>query len=214
MNPYDKTSQELKRQQEGPKRFAKAAAGFGIAAGAGTFAPILSRMAPLLSQYIPQDLAIKGLTKISPNLGKFVKSAMDDGYDFEEVKNFMGEKIQESTKAQKNIIEKESPELHQTIFDEIKKGMNPAKAAAGAIFDKSKRFEKAIKKLEKQHNKPFNDIVREVYGSGERALPKEGFAQQETQRFENEYGTQGAQSGQGQQALMAILQKINQKMGQ
>src|ERR1700679_1957932 len=97
MNPYENTAREIKRQSEGPQRFAKKALTVGAtAAGALSFAPLLARAAPFLSQYIPEDLALKGLSKVSPKLGKFVGDAMNSGYDFKEVKDFLGKQIEES----------------------------------------------------------------------------------------------------------------------
>ena len=211
MNPYDRTAQEMKRQAEGPKRALKAGVGIGATLGATSFAPVLGRVAPLLSQYIPQDLAIKGLSKISPQIGKFVKDAMESGYDFDEVKNFMGEKVQESAKSDKNIIQQESPELHQFLDQEIKKGRNPIEA--GALAQNDKRFSKIIEKLMKSHKTPWSSIIQSIFGGGETAQPQQQQVEQEPQIAQVAQGGQ-QQPGQGQQALMAILQKINQKIGQ
>jgi hypothetical protein len=218
MQPYQEASEESYKQSYRPFQ-AAATAAVPVAKAA-----IGGKVMSLINKYIPESLAMKGLSKIDPRLGKFMALGQEMGHSFDELKSFLGERVQESekeeakpAKAERNIIEKESPELHQYIFEQIKKGMNPLKAATGASFDKSNRFSKAIEKLEKQHNKPFYDIVREVYGAGERSLPKQGFAQEETERFQNQYGEQPQgqqQSGQGQQALMAVLQKINQKLGQ
>ena len=162
MNPYEKTANEMKRQsEERPKQLAKNALAIGSTlATAGSFAPILARAAPFLSEYIPEVLAIKGLSKINPKMGNFVKKAMDDGFDFNEVKNFIGEQISDSQKPQGkgNIIEQYSPELHQYIKDEKQKG----KSGLSAItFPK---FKTIIEKLTNDHKASFADILKSVYG--------------------------------------------------
>lgn len=238
MNPYTETAQEMKRQSEGPKRFAKTAIGVGSAvAGATAFAPILARAAPFLSQYIPEDLAIKGLSKIHPKLGKFVKNSLDSGYDFNEVKDFIGKAVtesQEAVKEDRNIIEQYSPELHQFIKEKVSGGEDPVRAAASAIFDKNKNFEKTIRQIEKEHKTPWSTLVQSIYGGGKSSNRKEesfkkwneqkkkqSMDDEETERFENYYGAgqpqqqpQSGQGGPGQKALMDILNKINQRLGQ
>ena len=220
MNPYEKTAKEMKRQSEGPQRFAKSALGVASAAGAATFAPVLARAAPFLSEYIPQDLAMKGLSKVHPKLGSFVKQAMDSGYDFSEAKDFLGDQIkqsQEPAKQDKNIIEQESPELHSFIDQAIRAGRKPIEAAA--IAQNDKRFGSIIQKLMKAHKTPWSSIIESSYGNGEMAQPTQqqapGASPEQAPNFsgQQQQGQQG-QPGPGQQALMSILQKINQRLGQ
>jgi hypothetical protein len=208
MNPYEKTSEEMKRQSEGPKSFAKAALGSLGAIGAASFSPILARAAPFLSEYIPENLAIKGLSKVNQKLGSFVQQAMDKGYDFKEVKDFLGNQISQSQPAKddKNIIQQYSPELHEFISQQVSGGRSPIEA--GAIAQNDKRFGDAIKKLTKDHKTPWSSIIQSVYGSEGVQKSQNAQQQQPSQQGQPE------QAGQGQQALMAILDKINQKLGQ
>jgi|SRR3974390_1384068 len=264
MNPYEKTAAEMKRQSEGPKRFAQGAAKLGAAAGAAvgaaSFAPILARAAPFLSQYIPEDLAIKGLTKISPQFGKFIKSAIDGGYDFQQVKDFIGQQVIQSQKPaqdNRNVIEQYSPELNTFLSEKIKGGEDPIRAAALALFEKGNPFEPVIRKIEKEHKTNWSTLVQSIFGG--QAQPQTQQTQQQPQQaqpqaqggqqadplfqalqqgdaatvaqltgvtqpqamnliqkfIQNQGGQQQQQQGQGQgaQALQAILQKINQKLG-
>lgn len=170
MNPYEKTANEMRRQSEGPKRFAQGIAGAGGALGSAAIVPLLSKAAPFLSEYIPENLAIKGLSKISPQLGKFVNDSLKNGFDFGEVKNFIGEQItdsQKSAKENRNIIELASPELHEHLKQEIAKGRTPIEAAAIAQHDK--RFADTIKKLTKEHKTNWSSIIQSIFGTGERA---------------------------------------------
>lgn len=96
--PYQEAAEETKRQSEFPaKLLKKGAAIAGLIAGS---APIIARIAPLLSKFIPQDMAIKGLSKVDARLGKFINSAMKLGHSFDDVKDFIGEKIQPGQQTQ------------------------------------------------------------------------------------------------------------------
>ncbi len=211
MNPYERTAQEMRRQSEGPKRFAKKALGIGSAVGATAFAPILSRAAPFLSEYIPEELAIKGLSKIHPKLGEFVKSAMGEGSDFQEVKSFLGEQINESTHGNsienRNIVQQYSPELHEFMTKEIESGRSPLEAGAlASLGGKGKDFKSIISKITKDHKSPWSSIVESVYGS-------QGVQKQQSSMEQEQQGVPGQQTqqiGPGNQALMAILQEANQ----
>ena len=207
MQPYQEATQEIKRQGELPLTTAKNAGSIAATAYAG--GGLVNRVLPFLSKYIPQNLAIKGLSKIDPRYGKFIEKAMSAGKSFEEVKEFIGSKIEEEVeskkpaKQNKNIIEQESPELHQFLDQEIRKGRKPIEAAA--IAQNDKRFSDLIGKLSKKHKTPWSNIIESVFGKGDMAQPN----QQQEQPLQ-----QDGQTGPGQQALMGILQKINQKLGQ
>jgi len=222
MNPYDKTAAEIKRQSEGPKRFAKTSAKIGGEAAllyaTASFAPILARAAPFLSEYIPQDLAIKGLSKVHPKLGEFVKKAMDTGHDFNEAKDFLGKKIQESqnqekispetsknAKEHRNIIEQYSPELFQFLNDEIKKGKSLW--TAGGEATKNSKFKSIIDKIVKDHKVPWTAILETAFGnfkSGQQSqqenVPQENTLQQGNQQ----QGDRWSQIGQGIKDIMSL----------
>lgn len=204
------------------------AATFG---GAAIAPKVASKILPFLNQYIPADLALKGINKVMPSLGNFLKNgvkqglSLQSGLDF--IKdNFSNKQSQESVKQDKNIIEQYSPELHQFMTENIGAGEDPIRAAAQAIFDKKKNFEPIIRKMEKEHKTPWTAIVESIYGGKgvknaqntreterQDALKqfnqrKKGLVEQETERFQNEYGNQ---SGQGLDPRVAqILQQGNE----
>lgn len=177
MQPYQEEAEAIKRQGEMPFRAAKTAAMYapiaGAAAGAGN--QILKRVAPFLSEYLPQNLAIKGLSKIDPRLGKFIQTALDNGQTWNEVKDFIGSKFQESEEPQKekkkpakenrNIIEQYSPELLNFMKEQISGGRPAIQAAA--IAQNDKRFGDVIKKMMKDHKLPWSAIVESVFGKDE-----------------------------------------------
>lgn len=181
-------------------------------------APFADKVMPFLNKYIPYDLALKGINKVSPKLGEFLKRGQEQGLNVEDGLNFikenLGSKQTESAKQNKNIIEQESPELHQFMLDHIKQGRNAYQA--GSIASKDKRFANVIQKLSKQHKLPWADIIDQIYGE---ALPKgkPTMMQQESDRFNQQYGDQGQQqtpqmqpeqAGQGlDPGVAAILQQ-------
>jgi hypothetical protein len=207
MRPDERASEEQIRREkefnESVKGGLKKTAGLGLsAAGAG----LGSRILPFLSEHIPFDLALKGISKISPKVGDFLKRGMEKGLNAKEGMDFVKDKIQKSepqpAKDQRNIIEQYSPELHQFIKEEVTKGRPPLEA--GALAQVNDKFKKVIKKLEEDHKTPFSSILQSVYGGGQYGGPVN--LPQETQQPQQ-------QTGKGQQALMAILQKIQQQRG-
>lgn len=220
MNSFEEAAEEMRRQSEGPKRFTQGAinvakTGLGLGAGvagAATFAPLLKKVAPFLSDYIPENLAIKGLSKLSPKLGKFVNKAFNNGFDFKEVKDFLGEQVKESESAkdERNIIEQVSPELHQFILERIKKGHSPIQAGALATI-KGSKFIPIIEKLKKDHKTGWGDIVEMIYGHGEKApIQKKSMVEEETERFERGYRNPQQQqpSGDKWNQIASTLQNV------
>ena len=169
-----------------------------------------SKIMPFLSEYVPSDIAVKGISKLFPKIGEFLKNGQKMGLDVKDGLNFVKENLskeikKEPVKENRNIIEQYSPSLFQFIKSEIQKGQNPL--AAGAIAQNKKEYEKDIKKMEKDHKTSWSNILQTVFGTSEQIsqLPNQSALQGQQQM---------QQPGQGQQALMAILQKIAQTRGQ
>ncbi len=207
MQPYQEASEKIRRSGERPIELAK---NLGIAALSGGAAKIGSSVAgsiapkigALISRYVPEDLSIKGLTKLDPRLGKFVQGALNEGADYEEIRNYLGEKINktendELEKEKENIIQKYSPELHQFLDQEIRSGRKPIEAAA--IAQNDKRFSSIISKITKEHNTPWSSIIESVFGQ---ALPES----QPAQTPPNNQSQQGQMSP-GLQRIADLLQQ-------
>lgn len=166
MQPYQQASEESTKQSYRPIEAAATLAAPALKAKIG------GKIMSVINKYIPANFAMKGLSKIDPRLGKFASLAQEAGHSFDEIRNFVGnkveegEKIQESPKENRNIVEQYSPELHQYILGEIKKGKTPLEAGALAFQDRSgqKSFKAAIKKLEQDHKSPWSSIVEAAYG--------------------------------------------------
>jgi hypothetical protein len=203
LQPYQEASQELKKQSTKPGSLLKQ--GAAIAGGITSGASILGRIAPLLSSYIPQDLAIKGLNKVDSRLGKFIEGAMESGKTFDEVKNFMGEKVnegQQSAKEDRNIIQQYAPHLYQYISDLIKNGASPIQAAAKARKFLDKKDQKIIDKMEKDHKTDWSSIVESVFGKGNMAQ----------QNMESQQPQQGQANPQAKDQLLKAMHALSQQL--
>ncbi len=141
--------------------------------GVGTAASIAggsaaARIMPLLSEYVPVDLAIKGLSKVSPKVADFLKRGQSAGLDVKEGMNYVkemmkpGEDQKSAAQNKKNLIEMHSPELHQFIEQEMKKGQTHLQAGARATL--KKEFGDVIEKLKKEHKTSWEQILEAVYG--------------------------------------------------
>lgn len=208
MQPYQRASEEIQRQGELPSKAIKTGTSLAASAYGGGIA--LNKVVPFLSKYIPPDLAIKGLNKIDPRFGTFINTALKNGKSFDEIKDFIQLKTEEGKESQppkqeRNIIEQYSPELNEFIKTSVSKGMNPLEAGARARLDK--KHEKTIKNIEKDHKTDWSSVLQTVFGSSINNPIRNN--QQQTQQPQQSI----QQPGQGQQALMGILQKIDQRLG-
>jgi hypothetical protein len=152
-------------------------------ATAAIASPLASKVMPFLNQYIPPALAMKGIEKVSPKLGSFLKKGQKMGLDVQEGLDFIKDKFdgekKESPKENRNIIQQYSPELHQFIDQQVKSGRSAIEA--GAIAQADKRFSGIINKLSKDHKTPWSNILESVYGKGDMAQPNQQQEQQQGQ---------------------------------
>ena len=208
-------SDELARESEIEKareRDEKIRKGLKIAKNVGSAAlgiggaALSARILPFLSEAIPEDLAIKGINKIAPNIGKLFDKGKKLGLDIKEGLNFlrnnlMGTESQQNAQQNQNIIEQYSPELFQFLNKEIQGGRSPLEA--GAIAELNGGFKPVIEKMKKDHKTTFAAILQSIFGSGQNQGNQMPAQQQQPQ----------PQQGQGSQALQAILEKINKLKG-
>lgn len=186
-----------KKINSGVKSAASLATGLGAAGiAAKTLGPLSSKILPFINKYIPTDLAIKGISKVSPELGGLLKKGISQGLDIKDGLDFIKgqiDKNQEPAKQNRNIIEQYDPELHQFILQQIKSGRSPLEAGALAQQDKKggNRFISAINKLVKDHKAPWSAILESVYGGQAQAQaqtqqPQQGTSDDELlSRFQN-----------------------------
>lgn len=155
--------------------------------GAGISATSLglgARILPFLNEYVPLDLAMKGINKVAPKIGQFLMKGQKNGLDLKQGLEFLKEKIstqeQETTKTKenRNIIEQYDPELHTYIDQNLKKGMSLLEAGNQAL--KHGRFKKAIEKMTKDHKAPWASILQTVFG--QTGQPKQPQKNEQTQQ--------------------------------
>lgn len=216
----EKSRQSDERFKGALKTGASAIGALGTGAAAVAGSKLGSRILPFLNEYIPYDLALKGINKVSPSLGGFLKKGMEKGLDLKDgldyiKKSFSGEEEEKRgpVKENRNIIQQYSPELFQFLEDQIKQGKDPLHAGAEARIDK--RFNPVIEKISKDNKSDWSSILQTVFGQSQMALQSQKKKQpQQAQPMQSQAQSQQSQGGQGQQALMSILQKIQQSRGQ
>lgn len=171
---------------------------------------LTSKILPFLNEYIPADLAVKGISKISPKLGDFLKRGQSMGLKVEEGLQYVKDQIIPKGRPQesRNVIEQYSPELHQFIVEQIRQGRSPLEAGALAQLESkgAKGFKSIIDKITKDHKAPWSAILQSAYGDQQAATQNPG----SSAPFEP---MNTGSPGNGQQALMAILQKLQQSRG-
>ena len=218
MQPYQEVTKETLRKKKAPYETAKNAviAGVSFAGGVG-LSRIASRITPFLSPYIAPELAKKGISKIDKGLGKFIDKSEQAGYDFDEIKDFIGQKISgeepKQPEQKKNVIEQYSPELHQFLSEEIKKGRHPLEA--GVLAQHDQKFSGAINKILKDHKTDWQTILQTVYGDqGEptnyKAQQQQAAQQQQQAAQQPQQQMQGQQQGQPSQGIQALMQSIQE----
>jgi hypothetical protein len=211
--PYQEASDEIIRQSKVPGKIAKE--GIGIAATAIAGGSILGRALPFLNKFVPQDLAIKGLSKIDPRLGNFASKALSAGQDWDNISSFIKGKAEDAQeensnkpKENRNIIQQYSDKLHEFLEKTIKKGLTPAQAVS--LIEIYPEEQKAIKQIEKDHKIPFVSLVEQIYG-GNSATKQQ--TEENPQGQMQQGAQQQAQPGGGvDPALMQIMQQMQSTM--
>lgn len=226
--PYKRAAEEIKSHGEKPLK-TLAAVGSAAASIYGGKA-IIEKALPFLNEFIPAGLAIKGLQKVNPKLGDFMKDTLAAGFTTNEVKDFIKEKLvpteksKESPKENRNVIEQYSPELFQFVKEQLNQGRSPLEA--GALAQLNQKFKGVISKMETDHKTPWSGILQTVFGnmqppqapqqqaqSPQMQQPQAPAQPQAPMQAQAPGQPQGQGVGPGQQALMQMIQKINQKLG-
>lgn len=206
---------------------AKTAVGIGAAGIGGALS---SRIAPFLNEYITPELAVKGISKISPKLGNFLKQGQEMGLDVKEGINFLKDKL-DKPKDSRNIIQQYSDELYSFLDQNIKNGKRIIEAVIAA--EMNPKFKKIVNQIELDHITPFTKIAQSIFkenegqkkdSSNEQNQRKQGIVNQvlqQSQQMQSQNSQQQQmqpqnpqqQQGQGAANLMAILEKIQKQRG-
>ena len=217
MHPYQKASEAIRSGEEKPlnllKNIGLTAAGGGAAAfGSKALSKLIPSIGALTNKYVPDNLSKSGLSKIDSRFGGFIEGALKEGYSYDDLRDFMGEKIEKTLSNQsgdKNIIQQYSPELFEFLNSEMQKGRAPLEA--GALAELQPNFKKKIKKMAEDHKTTFASILQTIFGQGQQGK-QQGMAQpQQEQTQQTQQGQQS--SGNGNALLLQAIQSINQRLG-
>jgi hypothetical protein len=188
-----------------------------------------SKIAPFLSELIPVDLAMKGINKLAPKVGQFLKKGQEMGLNLKEGLDFL-KKNMGKKEPEKKELAKESGGKTESYFTQAFQFLKSGKSVerADPFLKYAKQFVDSGKIKDVEDLKTLYDMFKQQQ-SGQQKKGSTGLSQGLQEQFNQGYGTQGqakpqqprqqqAQpqqaAGPGQQALMAILQKINQGKGQ
>lgn len=87
----NKRDKKIKTGVKSALSIATAVSGYGIA----------HKILPFLSNYIPSELAVKGISKISPKIGNFLKRGMESGLNVKDGLDFLREGLNGKEEKQK-----------------------------------------------------------------------------------------------------------------
>lgn len=175
-------------QSQMAKKGIKTAIGIGTSiAGAG----LASKALPFLNELIPADLALKGINKVAPEIGKFLKKGQSMGLNLKEGLDFLRNNLQpkKEEQQQENPVVKQAkdfetnyPDIIQALMGYINNGRSPQEAAT--ILKQLTPFNQKIKKIEKDNGKNFVDFIVEMMGgnqSSQMQQPRQNSAQGQSQ---------------------------------
>lgn len=207
---------EIEKAKKGDERIKS---GLNLAASAATGivgGQMALKVLPFLSEYIPLEVAKKGIDKIAPKIGKFLDNGVAHGLSLQSGLDFLkgefipeeGKKMKEEKK--KNEIGKVSQDLQDFIEQQVQSGKSPDYAAALAMF--KPEFLDITRQIEKQTGKPFTASIRELYEG--RAVNQQGQGQEQPQQMGEQLGAQQApQQSQINPRLQAAYQKLGTYFG-
>ncbi len=208
MRPDEQASQAYIDRENSSNNLLKNTVKGALALGTGGAATALgSRLMPFFSQYLTPDIALKGISKVSPEIGSFLNKGLQSGLNIKDGLDFVKNKILQPQE-NRSIIQQYSDKLHQFIEGEIQKGRSPMQA--GAVARLEKEFKEPIKKMEKDHKSDFSSILTSIYGDGQQQAQPQQQMQPEQMKPDPQQ-TQQPQMQQGNNsdsALLAALDKI------
>ena len=207
MQPYQRMEGEVNRQNQLPAKDLSTAFNIGTSiAGAS----LLSKALPMMNKFIPADLAIRGLNKLSPTLGGFAKKAMDSGFDFEDVRSFISGN---GIKNEESKYRGDFPNLFGFIDNQISNG---AEVELAADLAYRSGYDKDIEKLEKKSGQHFADILDIIYRMNqkpqEQQQPQEATQVQPMQQSPVQQAPMQTQPQDIQQAVMQQPGPASQKL--
>ena len=232
MQPYQRASQSLQNQGAMPFKIAGQVASVAASLGAASAgASVLGKALPFLNKYIPRNLAVQGLNKIDPRFGKFIDEIEQNGYSFEDAREYIKSKLEkeinpeqpqvieepqiqeeqqnisdkESKDDSKNILMKFSPRLAQEVENYIKSG-HPIEEIEKIVRSPGSKLAKNVDYIEQSLGMTFYDILRSIYGGAKRSSKQPIESVQSSPIQEQQVAPQVSQQpGQGQKAILEAI---------
>jgi hypothetical protein len=201
MRPDERAYEATKKREEELDRKVNQGKNLAIGIGSSLLAGgVASKVMPFINQYIPTDLALKGINKVAPKLGSFLKRGQEMGLDVEDGLKFIKDRMGKPEEEEKNIIEKYSPKIDRFIRERIAEGKDLGETLNAA----RKLDEDAVKRLQKDYKSDWYKIGESVYGQGKRG--KGQSSQQSTpesvQNMQNQPNNAGSSANWNQIAEM------------
>ena len=127
MQPYQRASQEIRRQGELPVTAIKKGIGALVA---GKSLSLADKALAFLNPHVPEKFSKEGLNKIDPRLGAFIKKATEEGVDYDEtLRDFISEKAakaQEQPSKESTIKQAAERKKKQSLMEQEQQRMaNP-----------------------------------------------------------------------------------------
>ena len=221
----ERASQRNKKLKKGIKT-ASTITSLGIGTALG------SRILPLLNEFVPVELALKGINKINPQLGNILKYGMEKGLDVKEGLNFLKNNISsnketEEQKRQQALgefnkkIKKDG--LRQELTEQFEDTYGQQQTESLNIIAQYSPQLHQFLKDEIQKGRPLEEAGALAYlqNNFKKVISKleQDYRSPFSKILESVFGKkqqatqQNQQMGQGQTALMEAIQKLRQIRG-
>jgi hypothetical protein len=211
------TENEIRKSKERSNNVKSVLETAGSAATGIAGGQLAMKVLPFLNEYIPLEIAKKGIDKIVPKLGKFLDHGISQGLSLQSGLDYLkSEFLPEFGKEKKaenrqNEIGQVSQELQDFIEQQVQAGKSPDHAAATAMI--RPEFLEITSQIEKQTGKPFPTSIRELY-EGKAVNQGQSKATLQGQEEMGQQMQQSPQAPQGQQSqINPKLQAAYQKLG-
>jgi hypothetical protein len=191
----------------------------GASAVVGTGATLLgaglaSKVMPFLNEFVPLELALKGINKVAPQIGQFLKKGQSMGLNVQQGLQFLKNNLQPNQQTQQanplQEFETNYPDIAQALNGYIQQGQSPD--AAAAILKSSTPFGKKIQDLEKSVGKNFIDYVLELFGNPQQQISQQPQQAAPQAQQQMQQAQQGQQAGGLNPQLMQIMNGIRTAM--
>jgi len=202
--------------KQGASAALTAAGGIG-ASGLGLgYGKIAEKLMPLLSEALPLNVAMEGIKKVSPKIGRFLERGQGMGLDIQEGMEFVKEQFNKKAENESQTIFQEIIADYpvESLDEEGQKQLRFLENVANQLEQKGKDItDPGFKKIKKK----VSDLFKGKSGIMMQEMARSADMQQEianqAEPMQPQQGQMVSGMGPGQKALMDILQRIQQRRG-